>query len=551
MATVLNFFRSIGTTKLMAIIASIITLLLMFVIYFYIMSRGNMIVLYNDLSMEDSSAIIEKLEQIRQPYQVIGSGATIKVPEQDITRVRMFMAKEGLPSKGAIVGYEIFDKDESLGTTSFMQNVKLVRALEGELSRTIESFIQVKKARVHLVLPQKELFSRDKQLPTASIMLQLKHNAKLKKGEINAISHLVATAVPGLNSKEITIVDSKGAALKLGGEDEEDLQEGLVTNEQLRISYEKRLKHTIENLLSRSLGEGRVRAEVNVEMNFDRVVTNSETFDPDTIAIRSKQTTEDNERTPVGSSDDNTDISLDNNIPDGNSAKESNGGNFATITKNEETTNYEVSKVIQNKVTEVGSIQNISVAVLVDGKYDSSEPDLKPVYQPRSKEEMEQIENLVKTVVAYDSSRGDQIKIVNMQFTESTFNVSEEDSIIDWGKEYLPNIVQTIVFALSIILVFIYVIRPIAMKAFDKRPQTSGLSSPNMHNSTIPKNSNSENVDSPLKSESILTASEVIRNAKKNISLDTNEDTSKELASLIDKYKDSTVAVIRKWLAEK
>jgi flagellar M-ring protein FliF len=272
---------------------TLLAFLLLFAIYLYKISATEMSVLYSGLDNADSSRISSELDAKNIPYTLENDGTVIKVANEHVLKMRLVMAAQGLPSHGSMVGYEIFDKEETLGTTNFLQNVKLMRALEGELTRTISSFESVAKVRIHLVIPQREVFSKDKQEPRASVILKLKGTKSLSKSEINSISHLIVTAVPGLDIKNITIVDTSGKSLKLGGEEENGF-EGNGTNaaEDYRIAYEARLTSVIEDLLAKSLGAGKVKARVSAEMNFDRIVVNSEIYDPDSAVIRSVQSIE-------------------------------------------------------------------------------------------------------------------------------------------------------------------------------------------------------------------------------------------------------------------
>ncbi len=423
-----------------------------------------MAVLYSDLEVGDSSKITAELDAKNIPYSVEAGGTIIKVPESQVLKIRVTMASQGLPNHGSLIGYEIFDKEETLGTTNFLQNVKMVRALEGELTRTISSFDQVAKARVHLVIPQREVFSKDRQDPRASVILKLKSQRALGKGEVNAMTHLIVTAVPGLDIKNITIVDTSGRSLKIGGEDDSSFNaSGSNTTEDYRTSYENRLTRVVEDLLEKSLGVGKVRAQVSVEMNFDRIVTNAETYDPDSAVIRSSQSIEERERTPI-SGEDTLDISMANNLPGNSSNMESALSNqAATIERTDETKNYEISKTIRSEISEAGVVQKLSVAVLVDGNYKRDPNTGETQYSPRTTEELAQIERLVKAAVGFKESRKDQINVVNMPFM-SDISALDEDN---WLRDQLPSLFQSLVLAVVVILVFLTVVRPIALKLFD------------------------------------------------------------------------------------
>ena len=342
-------------------------------------------------------------------------------------RLRLSLAQQGLPSGGSIVGYEIFDRSETMGTSSFVMNVNMLRALEGELSRTISSLSQVESARVHLVMPKQEIFSRDKQEPTASVMLKLRGISELSKEQVGGIAHLVAAAVPGLRPSRVTLLDNSGHLLAGGGGEDSDAANVAASSEEYRIAYQSRLKNTLEALLEKSLGSGKVKVTVNADIDFDRIVTNSETYDPNGQVARSVQTGEEKEQSADKEGKENTTAA--NNLPNAQ-ANQSAGGSSRIVDKTDETTNYEISKTVQNHVKETGKVNRLSVAVMIDGNY--TEDKGKQVYAPRSEEERKQIDSLVKTAIGYDEKRGDNVDVVNMRFiaeSEENGNMSFLESL--------------------------------------------------------------------------------------------------------------------------
>ncbi len=537
MPVVIQFFKDMNPVRLALAALGLLAFVILFVIFLSKISDKDMAVLYSELDLENSNKVIEELESKKVPYQLLADGAVIKVPSDQVTKLRVSLAQVGIPNKGSIVGYEIFDKEDSIGTTNFSQNIKFGRALEGELSRTISAIEQIDKARVHLVLPQKEIFSKERLEPRASIILKLKNNKTLNKGEIEAIGHLVVTSVPGLDIKNITIVDTKGKSLKLGTKDEEG-SFGNGQNEEYRIAYENRLKKTIEDLLEQTLGAGKVKAQVNVEMNFDRIVTNSETYDPDSAVIRSTQAIDEKERTPVGG-DDNLDVSVVNNIPPIGGNGDDQDTRFATIEKSDQTTNYEISKIIKNHISETGVVKNLSIGVLVDGNYKLNSVTGENDYTPRSKEELDKIANLVKVAVGFNEDRNDKIEVINMPFANEAIAFEEEDS--SWLKDELPSIFQTLVFAIVVLLVLITVIRPIALKAFEVK-RNGDLADATLGDGGF------SSVDQ-LRS-SIIEAGGAIADVVKAERSPTMETNTHKLNELIISYPQEAIIVLRKWLNE-
>ena len=243
-------------------------------------------------------------------------------------------------------------------------NVNMLRALEGELSRTISSLSQVESARVHLVMPRQEIFSRDKQEPTASVMLKLRGMSDLSKEQVGGITHLVAAAVPGLKPSKVTLLDSNGHLLAGGGGDDNDSANVAASSEEYRVAYQNRLRNTLETLLEKSLGMGKVKVTVNADIDFDRIVTNSETYDPNGQVARSVQSGEEKEQSGEREGRENTTAA--NNLPNAQ-ANQSSGGSTHIVDKTDETTNYEISKTVQNHVKETGNVNRLSVAVMIDG----------------------------------------------------------------------------------------------------------------------------------------------------------------------------------------
>ena len=294
-------------------------------------------------------------------------------------------------------------------TTLFRsQNSNLLRALEGELSRTIASLNPVAAARVHLVLPKRELFTRDRQEPTASIVVTQETGSRLTRAQVVAIQNLVAAAVPGLKPSRVAIIDNFGTLLARGGAEDDGAAIALSASQEYRAALEKHLKNTIENLLERTLGPNSVRAEVSADVNFDRVTTKAETFDPDGQVARSTQSVEEQSKNLEGNR--SQDVSVANNLPDANATQGNNVKSLANTNRVEETTNYEISKTVRNLVRESSTIKRLSVAVLVDGTY-TTDQNGKRVYAPLKTEEMDKLTTLVRSAIGYNEKRGDTVEI--------------------------------------------------------------------------------------------------------------------------------------------
>lgn len=458
-----NFIQSIKNLSpgRLASIAAIVIFLIIFFVYLATkLNTGDYAVLYTDLEMEDAKQIVQHLETANIKYRLTKNGTEILVPEEDVNKMRIDTADLAMASKGSNVGYEIFDNTDALGSTNFVQNVNLIRALEGELARTIRSVDHIKSARVHLVLPKREMFSREEQMPTASVVIKT-DGGKLSLESIHSIQQLIAAAVPKLDVKNVSIVDSAGNLLTNNFEDEEAVT--VANNEALRLEQERKMSLQVQNLLEKSVGEGKVRAQVNLDMDFDQIVTNEEIYDPDSQVVRSQATVTDNSTT------DNVEqpVSVAQNIPNGDMVA-AGTGSVSRKSRTEETVNYEISKVVRNKVKNSGTIKRLGVAVIVDGIYERN-AEGKVVYRDRTPEEMEQIRSLVKSAVGFDAERGDMVEVANMKFASNQPEIEEVNEVLIMGftKDELIRIAEGIGVAIVAILVILLVIRPLINNAFE------------------------------------------------------------------------------------
>ncbi len=465
-----NFLQSIKNLSpgRLASLSAIIIFLISF--FAYIATQMNSVdyaVLYTDLELEDAKQIVARLDAANIKYRLTKNGTEVMVPQDQVNKMRVDTAEIALASKGSNVGYEIFDNTDALGSTNFVQNVNLIRALEGELARTIRSVDNIKSARVHLVLPKREMFSREEQPPSASVVIKTT-KGKLGLKEIQSIQKLVAAAVPKLEVKNVAIVDSAGNLLTNNYEDEE--MQNNATNEVMRLEQERKLAQKVQNLLERTVGPGKAQAQVNIEMDFDQVVTNEEIYDPDSQVVRSQATITEEGITNSGERP----VSVAQNIPNGDTVTPG-AGLLNQNSKTEETINYEISKVVRNKVKNAGTVKRLTVAVMVDGVYEK-DAEGKRVYRDRTKEEMEQLTALVKSAVGYDANRGDVVEVENMKFASISEEPETVKEILIFGftKDELIRIAEGLGVALVAILVILLVIRPLINNAFDSGAAAGG-----------------------------------------------------------------------------
>ena len=490
-----------------------------------------MTTLFTDLSMEDSSSIIKELDRQAIPYEMRSDGAIIMVPKDRVTRLRMKLAEGGLP-KGGGVGYEIFDKSDTLGSTSFVQNINKLRALEGELARTIRAIDRIQAARVHLVLPERPLFSRETPEPSASIVLRVR--GALEPQQVRAIRHLVASAVNGLKPQRISIVDETGRLLADGSA--ADAANGGMTSDERRVNFERRLRGEVESIVSSVVGAGRARVQLSADFDYNKVTQTSDTFDPEGRVLRSSQTREES-----STSADNKDgqVTVNNELPGNQRQDNAPSSNRDESKKTEETNNYEISRTTKTEVTEAGRVNRISVAVLVDGTYTKNGKG-ETVYQARDKEQLDRIAALVRSAIGFDQKRGDHVEVVNLRFAEAPMAqpINEPAGLlgmVQFTKDDIMNLIEMVVMMLLALVVLFMVVRPLVKRILspEARPQADAPTPalPEGQN-LVPGNAAAQMID-VAQVQGQVHAQSVHR-----------------VGELAERNPTETVSIIRQWLTE-
>jgi flagellar M-ring protein FliF len=426
-----------------------------------------MTTLFSDLSPEDSSGIIKDLERQGIVYELRNDGAVVMVPKEKVTRLRMKLAESGLP-KGGSVGYEIFDKSDALGTTSFVQNINHLRALEGELARTIRGIDRVQAARVHLVLPERPLFAREAPEPSASIVVRVR--GALDAQQVRAIRHVVASAVNGLKPQRVSIVDESGALLADGAASD-NAGDGAL--DERRTAFEKRMRSQVETIISSVVGVGRARVQLSADFDYNKVTQTSDRYDPEGRVLRSSQTREESSANAAGAEGQ---VSVANELP-GAQKQDGGAGSRDQSKKTEETNNYEISRTTKTEVTEAGRVNRISVAVLVDGAYVKNEKG-ETVYQERSKDQLDRIAALVRSAIGFDQKRGDQVEVVNLRFADAPQAVPLAEpaglmALLQFTKDDILHGVEMVVMLVLGIVVLFMVVRPLVRRVL--APENAGL----------------------------------------------------------------------------
>ena len=375
--------------------------------------------LYSNLAPAEAGEIVDLLASLDVPYRISAGGSALQVPEREAQAIRLKLAAQGYPRDG-IVGYEIFDQS-NLGMTDFLQKVNFRRALEGEIAKSIMSLSEVSAARVHLVIPEPRLFERDQKQPTASVVLKL--NGTLSEGQVAGIQHLVASSVEGLDIEHISIVDARGRLLTDRHADPDTRLSS--TQMELRRNVEDHLEAKAQTLLDRTLGPERAVVRVIADLNFDKVEKSAENYDPERVAVSSEEV---------------------------QTARP--GGEGRATAPNATITTYEVSKSIEHVVSAVGTIERLSVAVMVDGTYapgSAGDEGAPRAYRPRSAEELQQIAAIVRTAVGFDSTRSDQLEIVNMAFDTTAQDETAGDLAAVENRQFYYDLGRRALYGLVIV----------------------------------------------------------------------------------------------------
>lgn len=457
MNAVLEGLKALGAARLVAmgvVAAGLLGLLAMLAL------RGGserMALLYAELDAREAGQIVEILDRQKVAHQLGAGGTQILVPADQVARLRVALAREGLPSGGSI-GYELLDRGDGITQSQFQQKIAETRALEGEIARSIRTIAGVRGARVHLVLPRREPFAREKQEAQAAVMLTTAGAGRLDREAVQAIVNLVAGAVPGLRARNVSVVDSRGTLLARAGEALGPAAAAMGA-EEIRRATEMRLSRAVEEMLERGLGHGRVRAEASVQMDFDRIQETQEKYDPDGQVVRSTQTVNDTSKTTEQAAN----VSVQNNLPNADAGKEAGGSQEA---RQEETTNYEIGKTVRTIVREQPQIRRLSIAVLVDGTEEKG-PDGALVWKPRPAEELERIARLVRSAAGVDAARGDQVEVVSMRFAgDADATGLEPRGFLGLGIEAadVTRMAQTAVVGLIAVLALLLVFRPMVLR---------------------------------------------------------------------------------------
>ncbi|HQU15086.1 MAG: flagellar M-ring protein FliF [Chromatiales bacterium 21-64-14] len=425
--------------------------------------------LYSSLSDKDAGQVMAALQKDNIPYRVDEASGAVMVPASQVHAARIKLAGEGLP-KGSAVGFELLDKNSGFGTSRFVENVRYQRALEADLASSIMTLDNVEIARVHLAIPKAPTFLRDKEKPSASVLVKLYSGRTLDSGQVAAIVHLVASSVPDLEAARVTVVDQKGDLLT---PQDPNSTMAMTSNQ---FQYTRRVEQSyvqrIENLLTPIVGSGKVRAQVVANVDFTTTEQTRETYNPDQPALRSEQTVD--EQNSAGGGAMGVPGALSNQPPGAGVAPEqvpakgaagaaAPAGKSAppepTNTVRRATRNFELDRTISHTRLASGAVRRLSVAVLVDDKVTTDQSG-KEVHTPLSAKELERITALVKDAVGFDPRRGDTVNVMSASFQAPPV-VEPLPAPPLWKQPWVWNLAKMIVGGLGVLLLIFSVLRPL------------------------------------------------------------------------------------------
>ncbi|WP_367159835.1 flagellar basal-body MS-ring/collar protein FliF [Kozakia baliensis] len=535
--TLIANLRALGLPKLAALGGTALAMLLLFGGIMLRSDTANAL-LYKNLDPREASEITEQLAKGGISYRLDDNGDTIFVPKDKVAPARLLLAKSGLPSTGSI-GYEIFDKGSDLTATEFEQNIAETRAMEGELERSIMLINGIQKARVHIVLRHRDLFSTSEQSAQASVLISKRMGTYFGKESISAIANLVAAAIPGLSPNNITIVDNLGhVLLRAGADTQGDDHEA----DEYRKELETHATQAIENLLVPILGFDHVHAEATAVINTTRHRETRERYDPEQQVLRSQHTKDDKSIT----NDNSNNVSVANNLPNSSAPT---AKNISQNTKQEETNNYEIGKTVSVIEQQQPELTRMSIAVTIDG-IESIDKDGKPNWQPHSEKEINHIKDLVKSAVGFDEKRGDTIEVISMKFLRNDNPARETGS--NAYQSVVSKVINESAFrfiscSLILLLIILFVARPLIKNGENTEQSRIELGSDRTfkdNNDRFTKeNFVTENIPALLTSrENELIEVNGVEGKIRNASL-------KKVANFMKNHPEESVNILRAWLA--
>jgi flagellar M-ring protein FliF len=416
--------------------------------------------LFSGLELEEAAEISGKLDTAGIAYSLEGGGSAIFVDASKVEDARMMLSEQGLPTRGS-VGWEIFDKSDALGETQFVLNIKKLRAMEGELERSIASYDMVQSANVHLSVPERPLFQQNSDKPKAGVVLKLSGNM-LPPEKVRAIRNLVASQVPGLAVEAVTVTSTDGRLLAAATDDSSTGAGGGSTADERRTSMEESYRRKVLDVIENIAGPGAAKVTVSIDADFNRVTQSSETFNPDSRVVRSSTTVEDSSNTSDALPGDETTVA--NNVPTGAApVAPPQPSSQSQTNRTEETVNYEMDKTVRTEIVEGGAIKRLSVAVAVDQVRVPGAEGAPATWQDRAPEEIARITSLVKSAVLFNEERGDVVTVESTAFArpDTSLDGAEAPGPFDLDKFDLVRIGEILALVLTALALVFFVLRPL------------------------------------------------------------------------------------------
>lgn len=452
-----EFYKSLGPTKRMAIIASAVIVVFTLGTVIFMASGKDYAPLFVNIPSEQVATVVEKLNAKNIPFQFRDEGKTIAIPRDLLHATQMTLMSEIASPKMGNIGFEMFEKQD-FGMNSYAQKINFQRALQGELMRAINTLTAVKQSKVILAMPSKKTFLEETSAPTASVVVELHPGKELSADQVRGIRYLVANAVEGLDADRVSVLDERGKVLTRNG----DGALGQTSEiHEMKQKVEGDLENRIESILGKVVGHTKVVAKVDATLNHKIITAVEESVDPEKTAIRSQQSEEESmdgaRSSPTGVPGSRS------NIP---GAEDNAGGAVGfkqDVKKEVKTTNFEVPKTVKNIKEAAGNLERISVAVLVDGVSTTTKKEdgtTETKWAPRAKEELEKYESLVKSAVGFNANRGDFVKIESIQFQPEDFTESELLLTNLERKKLLHALFKWSLLGFSLALLFFVVVRP-------------------------------------------------------------------------------------------
>lgn len=496
--------------------------------------------LFSGLDTQDAAAVTERLDGANIAYSLREGGSAVYVNSTQVDEARMRVASSGALSFGS-VGYEIFDETDALGTTSFVQNVNAKRALEGELARSINSINNVSGARVHLVLPERRMFSREREEPSASVVLEAR--GEISSGQVEAILNLVATAVPGLSPNKISIMDDRGRLLASPSEDSSMSATALENN---RIAVETNLRDKIRDVVEGVAGPGAARVVVTAELNREQQTIARQEYDPEGRVLRSSDTSErtETESDPEGSGR----VSASENLPGADDSAQTNEGPVRDLSEETDTRNFEITNTTTTRVIEAGGVDRLSVSVAVDYAPNVAE-DGTITYTPRTEDELASIAELVRAAAGLRDDRGDVLQVRQMQFSRPDISLgTPEPEGFSIGRSDIFRIAELAILFITAVLIILLVARPLIKGAVGAGSGQLALASAGDSSGAGNRAIASDSVEKIT----ALPESEV---PDEGINIDqidgqVKKSSVKKVANLVEQHPDESMSILRNWMHE-